>query len=235
MPFPKNFLWGVATSAGQIEGGWNEGGRGESIWDVFCHEPGKIKEDATGDVACDHYHRFREDIALFGEMGFKMFRMSINWTRLYPTGLELEPNEAGVQFYHNVFDELHKYGIEPLVTLCHYETPLGLTNAWNSWADRRTIECFERYAKTCFAEYGSKVKYWLTFNEINVIQMGGFMAAGLGYTTPQIVADAIKNQFLGSARAVQILHGIDPENMVGNMVAYGATYPNTCHPDDVLK
>ena len=183
----------------------------------------------------DFYHRFREDIALFGEMGFKMFRMSINWTRIFPTGMETEPNEAGLKFYDEVFDELHKYGIEPLVTLSHYETPVALCNAWNGWADRRTIECWERYVTTVGNRYKGKVKYWLTFNEINVIQMGGFMAAGLGYTTPQIVADAIKHQFLGSARAVQILHDIDPENMVGNMIAYGAQYPNTCHPDDVLK
>ena len=183
----------------------------------------------------DFFHRFKEDIALFGEMGFKMFRMSINWTRIFPTGMELEPNEAGLKFYDEVFDELHKYGIEPLVTLSHYETPVALCNTWNGWADKRTIECWERYVSTVGCRYKGKVKHWLTFNEINIIQMGGFMAGGVGYVTPQILADATKHQFLGSARAVQILHAIDPENKVGNMVAYGAIYPHTCHPDDVMK
>ena len=183
----------------------------------------------------DFYHRFREDIALFGEMGFKMFRMSINWTRIFPTGMELVPNEAGLKFYDEVFDELHKYGIEPLVTLSHYETPVALCNTWNGWADKRTIECWERYVATVGNRYKGKVRYWLTFNEINIAQMAPYMGAGVGYSTPQIVADTCKHQFLGSARAVQILHSIDPENKVGNMVAYGATYPNTCHPDDVLK
>ena len=183
----------------------------------------------------DFYHRFREDIALFGEMGFKTFRMSINWTRIFPTGMELEPNEAGLKFYDEVFDELHKYGIEPLVTLSHYETPVALCNTWNGWADKRTIECWERYVTTVGNRYKGKVRYWLTFNEINIAQMAPYMGAGVGYSNPQIVADTVKHQFLGSARAVQILHGIDPNNMVGNMVAYGATYPNTCHPEDVWK
>ena len=183
----------------------------------------------------DFYHRFREDIALFGEMGFKTFRMSINWTRIFPTGMELEPNEAGLKFYDEVFDELHKYGIEPLVTLSHYETPVALCNTWNGWADRRTIECWERYVATVGNRYKGKVRYWLTFNEINIAQMAPYMGAGVGYSNPQIVADTCKHQFLGSARAVQILHAIDPNNMVGNMVAYGATYPNTCHPEDVWK
>ena len=183
----------------------------------------------------DFYHRFREDIALFGEMGFKTFRMSINWTRIFPTGMELEPNEAGLKFYDEVFDELHKYGIEPLVTLSHYETPVALCNTWNGWADRRTIECWERYVTTVGNRYKGKVKYWLTFNEINIAQMAPYMGAGVGHHNPQIVADTCKHQFLGSARAVQILHAIDPNNMVGNMVAYGATYPYTCNPEDVWK
>ena len=183
----------------------------------------------------DFYHRFREDIALFGEMGFKTFRMSINWTRIFPTGMEEQPNEAGLQFYDEVFDELHKYGIEPLVTLSHYETPVALCNTWNGWADRRTLACWERYVTTVGNRYKGKVRYWLTFNEINIAQMAPYMGAGVGHYNPQIVADAVKHQFLGSARAVQILHGIDPNNMVGNMVAYGATYPHTCNPEDVLK
>jgi len=183
----------------------------------------------------DFYHRYKEDIALFGEMGFKMFRMSINWTRIFPTGMETEPNEAGLKFYDNVFDELAKHGIQPLVTLSHYETPVAFTNTWNGWADARTIECWERYVRTVGERYKGKVKYWLTFNEINIMQMAPYMGGGVGYVTPQTVANACKNQFIASAKAVLALHEIDPENKVGNMVAYGAYYPNTCHPEDVLK
>ena len=183
----------------------------------------------------DFFHHYKEDIAMFGEMGFKTFRMSINWTRIFPTGMETEPNEAGLKFYDDVFDELHKHGIEPLVTLSHYETPVGLTNAWNGWADARTIECWERYVRTVGERYKGKVKYWLTFNEINIAQMMPYMGAGVGYKTPQTIADAVKHQFLGSAKAVLALHEIDENNMVGNMVAYGAIYPHTCHPEDNLK
>lgn len=183
----------------------------------------------------DFYHRYKEDIALFGEMGFKIFRMSINWTRIFPTGLEEEPNEAGLKFYEDVFNELHKYGIEPLVTLSHYETPVTLTNKWNGWADKRTIKCWENYVSTVGKRYKGLVKYWLTFNEINITQIAPFVGAGVGYATPQTIADACKHQFLASARAVQILHEIDKNNKVGNMVAYGANYPNTCHPEDNLK
>lgn len=183
----------------------------------------------------DFYHHYKEDIALFAEMGFKTFRMSINWTRLYPTGIELEPNAAGVQFYHNVFDELRKYGIEPLVTLCHYETPVGLTNAWNSWADRRTIACFERYARTCFAEYGSKVKYWLTFNEINSVTFTTWMNAGVYSRDPQVVAETARNLLLASALAVKAGHEADPGIRVGNMLGYAPCYAYSCHPADVLK
>ncbi|MBR3601914.1 MAG: family 1 glycosylhydrolase [Lachnospiraceae bacterium] len=183
----------------------------------------------------DFYHRYKEDIALFGEMGFKMFRLSINWTRIFPTGMETEPNEAGLKFYDDVFDELAKYNIQPLVTLSHYETPVELTNTWNGWADARTIECWERYVRTVGERYKDKVKYWLTFNEINIVQMAPYLSGGVGYATPQTIADASKHQLLASAKAVLILHEIDSDNKVGNMVAYGAQYPNTCHPEDVLK
>ncbi len=182
----------------------------------------------------DFYHHYKEDIALFGEMGFKTFRLSINWTRIFPNGDELEPNEAGLRFYDSVFDELHKYGIEPLVTLSHYETPVGLTNKWGSWADRRTIDCFVRYAATCFKRYKGKVKYWLTFNEINCLGFGGWMAAGVPSRDSAVIAEATRNQLVASALAVKAGHEIDPENMIGNMIAYSATYPYTCNPEDVL-
>lgn len=183
----------------------------------------------------DFYHHYKEDIALFAEMGFKTFRMSINWTRIFPIGDDEQPNEKGLQFYEDVFKELKKYGIEPLVTLSHYETPIALTNKWNAWADRRTIDCFVRYAKTCFERYNGLVKYWLTFNEINCISFGGFMAAGVASRDALMIANATRNQLLASALAVQEAHKVNPDMMVGNMIGYGASYPYTCNPEDVLK
>lgn len=183
----------------------------------------------------DFYHHYKEDIALFAEMGFKTFRMSINWTRIFPNGDDEQPNEKGLQFYEDVFKELKKYGIEPLVTLSHYETPIALTNKWNAWVDRRTIDCFVRYAKTCFERYNGLVKYWLTFNEINCISFGGFMAAGVASRDPLMIANATRNQLLASALAVQEAHKVNPDMMVGNMIGYGASYPYTCNPEDVLK
>ena len=185
--------------------------------------------------ASDFYHRYKEDIALMGEMGFKTFRMSINWSRIFPLGYEEEPDEEGLKFYDNVFDECLKYGIKPLVTLSHYETPVGLTNKWGSWCDERTIDCFCRYVKTVGERYKGKVEYWLTFNEINCLGFGGWMAAGVPTNDPQKIADAGKHQLLASAKAVAILHEIDSNNHVGNMIGYGMIYPYTCNPEDVLK
>ena len=229
--FPENFLWGASSSSAQIEGGYDEGGRGLSIWDVKPLNKGTC----SFHYASDFYHHYKEDIALFAEMGFKTFRMSINWTRIFPNGDDEQPNEKGLQFYEDVFKELKKYGIEPLVTLSHYETPIALTNKWNAWADRRTIDCFVRYAKTCFERYNGLVKYWLTFNEINCISFGGFMAAGVASRDPLMIANATRNQLLASALAVQEAHKVNPDMMVGNMIGYGASYPYTCNPEDVLK
>lgn len=185
--------------------------------------------------ASDFYHHFKEDIALMGEMGFKTFRLSINWARIFPLGYEERPNEEGLKFYDEVFDECLKYGIKPLVTLSHYETPVGLTNKWGSWTDPRTIDCFCRYVKIVGERYKGKVEYWLTFNEINCIKFGGWMAAGVPTREPKAIAEASKNQLLASARAVQILHDIDSNNKVGNMIGYGMMYPYTCNPNDVMK
>ena len=185
--------------------------------------------------ASDFYHHYKEDIALMGEMGFKCFRMSINWSRIFPLGYEETPNEAGLAFYDSVFDELHKNGIEPLVTISHYETPVGLANRWGSWADERTIECYLRYVKTIGERYKGKVRYWLTFNEINVLGMAPWMEGAVATKDPQTIANASKHQLLASARAVRLLHGIDPENKVGNMIAYNCVYPATCNPADVLE
>ena len=184
--------------------------------------------------AVDFYHRYAEDIALLAEMGFKTFRISMAWTRIFPNGDDAEPNEEGLKFYDKVFDECAKYGIEPLVTISHYESPLNLTNKWNSWADRRTIDCFMRYCETIFKRYKGKVKYWLTFNEINCIAMSGWLAAGVASSDRGVKMQAAHHMFVASAKAVVMAHEIDPENKVGCMLAYGTTYGYTCNPEDQL-
>lgn len=182
----------------------------------------------------DFYHHYKEDIALFNEMGFKTFRMSINWSRIFPTGIEKKPNEEGLKFYDDVFNECAKYGIEPLVTLSHYETPIGLTNTWGAWKDYRTIECYLRYVRTVGERYKGKVKYWLTFNEINIAALCPWISSGVGQKSPQIIAGITKHQLLASAKAVITLHEIDKCNKVGNMIAYTTIYPYTCNPADAL-
>ncbi|KAB1435984.1 6-phospho-beta-glucosidase [Candidatus Galacturonibacter soehngenii] len=183
-------------------------------------------------VGIDFYHRYKEDIAMFAEMGFKCFRLSINWARLFPMGDETEPNEEGLLFYDNVFDELRKYQIEPVVTISHYETPLGLVNKYGGWLDRRCVDFYVNYCKTLFTRYKGKVKYWMTFNEINIMGMLPFFAGGVIKNNPQVQAQAVHHQFVASAKVVKLGHEIDPENKIGLMVAYGATYGLTCKPED---
>lgn len=185
--------------------------------------------------AIDFYHHYKEDIALFAEMGFKVFRMSIAWTRIYPNGVEETPNQAGLDFYRNVFLELKKYGIEPLVTIQHYDVPLYLEETFGGWKNRRLIELFDRYTETIFREYKGLVKYWLTFNEINVPLMIKDLLPG--YPAENIRQDfqLLHHQYVASARAVKRAHEIDPENVVGCMIGGGpSTYPLTCDPKDVL-
>ena len=177
MSFRKDFLWGGAVAAHQLEGAYREGGKGLSIVDVVTAGDHTHPRRVTDGVlpgeyypnhdAIDFYHHYKEDIALFAEMGFKCFRTSIAWTRIFPNGDELTPNEAGLQFYDDLFDECRKYGIEPVITLSHFEMPLHLSQAYGGWKDRRMIEFFLRFARTCFARYKGKVKYWMTHNEIN--------------------------------------------------------------------
>ncbi|MBQ0066298.1 MAG: family 1 glycosylhydrolase [Firmicutes bacterium] len=181
----------------------------------------------------DFYGHYAEDIALFAEMGFNCFRLSISWARIFPTGLEETPNEKGLEFYDKVFAEMKKYDIEPFVTISHYETPVGLAEAWNSWADRRTIDCYLRYCETIFKRYKGIVKYWMTFNEINCIELGPWMAAALATDSEQVKFQAAHHQFVASAKAVLLGHEIDPENKIGCMLAATECYPATCHPDDV--
>lgn len=254
--FPKDFLWGGATAANQFEGGWNADGKGPSTSDMLTGGTHTVSRRVSKKIeegvhypsheAIDFFHRYKEDIALFAEMGFKTFRMSINWTRIFPTGMEMEPNEAGLKFYDNVFDELLKYNIEPLVTISHYEMPFGLTEKYNGWAGREVIDCYTRYAETVFNRYKNKVKYWLTFNEINVgtMALGGYLGLGIlneGTTNfieqvdvPQLRFQGLHHQFVASAKAVKLGHAINPEFKIGCMIAYMTTYPYTCNPDDIL-
>jgi len=205
---------------------------------------GELPEDATlscvdgylypNHDAADFYHHYKEDIALMAEMGFKCFRMSIAWTRIFPNGDDETPNEEGLKFYDSVFDELLKYGIEPVVTISHYETPLALTNKWNSWSDRRNIDCFVKYCETIFKRYKNKVKYWMTFNEINCIEIGSFMAGGVVARDKQTAMQAAHHQFVASAKAVILGHEINPDFKIGCMLAYMLNYPYSCHPQDIL-
>lgn len=182
----------------------------------------------------DFYSNYKEDIALFAKMGFKCFRLSIAWSRIFPLGYEETPNEEGLKFYDDVFDELLKYGIEPVVTISHYETPLGLTKKWNSWADRRTVDCYVRYCETIFNRYKDKVKYWMTFNEINFLR--DYSTLGITeasrYDKQQ---QAIYHLLLGSAKAVTIGHSINPDFKIGLMIANILFYPETCNPNDSMK
>ena len=239
--FPDGFLWGGATAANQYEGGWNEGGRGPSIDDVFTggsvNTPRRITIPAQPDAfypnheATDFYHHWKEDIALFAEMGFKVYRMSISWSRIFPQGDEEQPNEEGLAFYDQVFDELAKYGIEPLVTLSHYENPLYLTTQYGGWKNRKLVDFFVHYAKTVMERYKGKVRRWLTFNEINMLSVpfGTFIAGGMlpETTTEQDRWQAMHHQLVASAQAVRLGHQIDPDNRLGCMIAYMCVYPRT--------
>jgi 6-phospho-beta-glucosidase len=241
--FPDDFLWGGATAANQYEGAYNEDGKGLSVQDVTPNGGmGEITDGPTEDnlklVGIDFYHRYKEDMALFAEMGFKIFRTSIAWSRIFPNGDDAEPNEAGLQFYDDLFDELHKYGIEPLVTLSHYETPLNLTKTYNGWTNRKLIGFFEKYAETVFTRYKDKVKYWLTFNEVNSVLHAPFMSGGIG-TPPEELSkqdlyQAVHHELVASASVTKIAHAINPDFKIGCMVLAMPTYPMTPDPDDVM-
>ena len=242
--FPKNFLWGGATAANQCEGAYLEDGKGLDIQDVTPKGiVGPRTEVPTEDnmklVAIDFYHRYKEDIKLFAEMGFKVFRTSIAWSRIYPHGDDREPNEKGLQFYDDLFDECHKYGIEPLVTISHYETPLHLAKEYNGWTNRKLIGFYENYVRTIFKRYRGKVKYWLTFNEINSVLHAPFMSGAI--MTPkeslsqQDLYQAIHHELVASARAVSLAHEMMPGAMVGCMILGNPTYPLTPDPSDVIK
>ncbi|MCF6412444.1 glycoside hydrolase family 1 protein [Collinsella tanakaei] len=254
--FPEGFFWGGATAANQFEGAWDVDGRGPSVDDHFTggsyERPREITIDIRPDLlypnhdGIDFYHRYAEDIALLAEMGFTMFRMSISWSRIFPNGDDAEPNEAGLAFYDRVFDECRKHGIEPLVTLSHYEMPYSLVERFNGWEGRELIEIYERYCATVFERYKDKVTYWLTFNEINcgATDMGNLFETSMirGFegpaseakTTAQQRFQALHHQFVASGRVVRLAHEKYPQFKMGNMDCFILSYPATCDPKDIL-
>ena len=243
MKFPKEFLWGGATAANQCEGAWNEDGKGASIQDYMPHGimqgPSEVIDKHNLKLeGIDLYHHYKEDIALFAEMGFKVYRMSIAWSRIFPNGDDEKPNEKGLEFYDNVFDECKKYGIEPLVTLSHYETPYHLAKKYDGWRSRDLIGFYEKYVRTVFTRYKGKVHYWITFNEINSIWHFPLMGAGIltpkNSLSAQDLYQAAHHELVASALATKIGHEIDSENKIGCMVLGLTSYPRTCNPDDVI-
>lgn len=253
MGFPEGFLWGGAMAANQCEGAYNEGGRGLANVDVIPW--GKDRLDvASGKKkmldfeegyfypakeGVDFYHHYKEDIALFAEMGFRVFRLSISWSRIFPKGDEEQPNEKGLRFYEDVFRECRKYGIEPLVTITHFDIPVHLIQKYGGWTNRKLIEFYQRLVKVLFTWYKGLVKYWITFNEINMILHLPFLGAGLlfeeGDNQEEKKYRAAHNELVASAWAVKIAHDIDPEYKVGCMMAGGQYYPRTCRPEDVWE
>lgn len=256
MVFSEDFLWGGAVAANQCEGAWDVDGKGPSICDHLRGGSLTKKRQFDRDIlkdeyypsheAVDFYHHYKEDIGMFAEMGFKVFRLSIAWSRIFPIGDEAEPNEAGLAFYDKVFDECLKHGIEPLVTLSHFEMPYGLVEKYNGFSDRRVIDFFVHYAETVMTRYQDKVKYWLTFNEINfaTLPFGSLNVLGMLNDQTKDITDpaddlqaryqALHHTFVASAKAVIAGHKINPDFKIGCMLAHMTFYPLTPKPEDLL-
>lgn len=261
--FPSDFLWGGATAANQIEGAFDVDGKGLSTSDMAAYKDpyvtGKVN-NFTFDVTStelayykqhpektlfpkrwgiDFYNHYKEDIALFAEMGFNVFRLSISWVRIFPTGLESEPNEDGLAFYDKVFDECEKYGIKPLVTMSHYEMPITLTEKYNGWLSRELIPLFEKFARVILNRYKHKVKYWITFNEMNMnlnsLYTGAGVLADLVGNKLQATYQSSHHQFLASALAVKAAKEIVPDVKVGCMINQIEAYAKTTKPEDQLQ
>ncbi|MGA4713314.1 6-phospho-beta-glucosidase BglA [Bacillus safensis] len=253
MTLPKDFLWGGALAAHQFEGGWNEAGKGPSVVDVMtagAHGvPRQITETIEEDKfypnheAIDFYHRYKEDIAMFAEMGLKCLRTSIGWSRIFPKGDEAEPNEAGLQFYDDVFDELLKHGIEPVITLSHFEMPLHLAREYGGFRSRKVAEYFAKFAEVCFNRYKDKVTYWMTFNEINnkmdvnnplFLWTNSGVSVKAGENAKEVMYQAGHHELLASAWAVAKGKEINPAFQIGAMVSHVPIYPYSSNPEDVM-
>lgn len=249
----KDFMWGGATAANQCEGGWKEGGRGMALVDVIPYGENRIhvmegrmdyrelpvNSVYPGREAVDLYGHYKEDIALFAEMGFKCYRFSFSWSRIFPTGEEKEPNEEGLNFYEALIDELLRYDIEPVVTLCHFDIPLNLVDKYGSWRNRRVIDFYLGYCSAVFRRFRDKVRYWITFNEINMLMHLPFMGAGIRFADGEdetaVKYQAAHNELVASAYAVKLAHEINPAFQVGCMLAAGSVYPYSCRPEDVWE
>ena len=247
----ENFLWGGASAANQCEGGFDKDGRGLANVDLIPY--GKNRADAVvgrrvtneeenyypSRDAVNMYEHYKEDIKLMAEMGFKVYRLSIAWTRIFPEGDEEQPNEAGLQFYEKIFKECRKYNIEPLVTICHFDCPMNLVEKYGSWRNRKMIDFYLNLCRALFNRFKGIVKYWITFNEINVTKVYPFMGSGIiyqdGENKKEIIYTVSHHQFIASAKAVMLAHEIDPENKVGCMLSSLYHYPLTANPEDVMK
>ncbi|MCD7906728.1 MAG: 6-phospho-beta-glucosidase [Clostridium sp.] len=250
--FPNNFMWGAAMAANQCEGAYREDGKGLSIvdllpdaqngrWDMLYHPEaylGKNLPYYPSHEAIDFYHRYREDIRLLADMGIRAFRTSVSWPRIFPLGDEAQPNERGLAFYDGLFEECRCYGIEPVVTLCHFDTPYGLVERYGGWRDRRLVDFYCRYCEVLFKRYKGLVRYWLTFNEINMMTHIPYLGGGLLLESEpnkkQAMYQAAHHQLVASAAATKIAHEADPENQVGCMLAAGSFYPYSCRPEDAM-
>ncbi|UUX35202.1 6-phospho-beta-glucosidase [Fundicoccus culcitae] len=250
MNINNDFFWGGATAAHQYEGAYLEDGKGLNIADVERGSRHGVERKIDNQIienvyypsheAVDFYHRYKEDIALFAEMGFKAFRMSISWARIFPNGDEKIPNESGLEFYDKVFDELAKYNIEPIVTLSHYETPMHLVQQYGSWRNRKLIDFFTYYCETVFRRYKDKVRYWITFNEINetMNKAKPYHQAGIIFKDNENKADVVlkasHNMLVANATVVKLGHRINPDFKIGCMIQYPMTYPASSKPQDNL-
>lgn len=254
--FPEDFLWGGAVAAHQVEGGWNVDGKGVSIADVMTAGGNGIAREITDGVlddkyypnheAIDFYHLYKEDIQLFKELGLKVLRTSINWTRIFPNGDDKEPNEKGLQFYDDLFDELLANGIEPVITLSHFEIPFHLYKAYGGFKSKELIDFFVRYAQTVMTRYKNKIKYWMTFNEINNQADGQhdlhtwtnsailFDRHESQAKKEEIIYQAAINELIASAKVVELGHEINPEFQIGCMMAYVPVYPFSSMPEDQM-
>ena len=253
MGFPKGFLWGGATAANQCEGGYREGGRGLANVDVCPagKDRGAVitghkkmldfdgEHEFPAKEGVDMYHHFREDIRLFAEMGFQVYRMSLAWTRIFPNGDEDEPNEEGLRFYEAMFQECRACGIEPLVTLSHFDCPIGLIKKCGGWRSREMLGYYLKFCRVVMERYRDYVKLWITFNEINMILHAPFLGAGIcfeaGENEEQVKYQAAHHELVASALAVKMAHEINPDNQVGCMFAAGSAYPYSCRPEDVWE
>ncbi|MFW3300989.1 6-phospho-beta-glucosidase [Mammaliicoccus sciuri] len=250
--FPENFLWGGAIAANQTEGAWDKDGRGISNIDLIPHgtkrqdiklgyKKGELDQNEyyPSHTGIDFYHHYKEDIALLAEMGLKVFRTSISWSRIYPNGDEEMPNQAGINYYKDLFKACKQHGMELLVTLAHFDIPMSIVEKYNGWKNRETIDLYIKFAETCFNNFGEYVNYWIPFNEINVVLHSPFSGGGLYFddseNREEILYQAAHYMLVASAKAVRSCHRITPQAKIGCMIAGGSFYPYSCNPEDVWQ